>query len=358
MRFDIMLNLPSHSMNDPWGGGLSMEILITLPFSESVIQPLQHISPDIHVHVYPAHKPEEIPYEVWQQTEVLYTDRLIPDSSLAPNLRWIQFHWAGVDHAIDHPALHREGLICTTLSGAAATQVAEFVVMMLLALGHRLMDLRAAQQRAEWSEDRWTRFLPVELRDHFVGILGYGSIGRQVARCLHAFGAQVVATKRNAKDPRDMGYVPEGFGDVEGKYLLRLYPPEALKSMVRICDFVIVTLPLTDKTRHIVNADLLREFKPTAYLVDVSRGGVVDLDALVQSLNEGRLAGAALDVFPQEPLPKDHPVWQMPNVIVTPHISGITPHYNERAVQLLVTNLKRYLKKEPLLNCIDFTRGY
>ncbi len=335
-----------------------MELLITLPFSEETLRPLQEVSPDIHVHVFKAHKLEDIPAEIWHRVEVLYTDRLIPNHTLAPGLRWIQFHWAGVDHAIDHPALQREDLICTTLSGAAATQVAEFVIMMLLALGHRLPALMKAQTHAEWSEERWTRFLPLELRDSTVGILGYGSIGRQVARCLHPFGAKVVAVKRNAKQPADTGYIPEGFGDAEGHYLQRLYPPEAIKSMVRICDFVVVTLPLTADTRHLVNATLLREFKPTAYLVDVSRGGVVDLEALVEALNENRLAGAALDVFPQEPLPAEHPLWRMDKVIITPHISGITPHYNERAMQLFATNLKRYLHKEPLLNVVDLTRGY
>jgi phosphoglycerate dehydrogenase-like enzyme len=128
--------------------------------------------------------------------------------------------------------------------------------------------------------------------------------------------------------------------------------------MFKDCDFVVVTVPLTSETQDLIGAEELAAMKPSAYLVDVSRGGVVNQAALISALREHRIAGAALDVFPEEPLPADNPLWKMPNVILTPHISGITPLYDERAVDLFAENLHRYLAGLSLYNLIDVRSGY
>jgi phosphoglycerate dehydrogenase-like enzyme len=229
---------------------------------------------------------------------------------------------------------------------------------MLLALGRHLPALSVYQKKAEWPKDRWERFKPYELRTSTVGILGYGSIGRQVACLLRQFGATVLATKFDAMHPADGGYAPDGIGDPQGNLVHRLYPSQALKSMLKDCDFIVVTLPLTSQTRGLVDAQALAACKPGAYLVDISRGGIVDHVALVKALNEHRLAGAALDVFPEEPLPKKSPLWEMSNVIVTPHIAGISAHYDERAMALFGENLSRYIADLPLLNIFDPQKGY
>jgi len=339
-------------MNNP------IQVLITLNFPESLVAKLRAISPRLKIQVIRAHRAEEISAETWWQVEVLYTNRVLPAPEQAPDLRWIQFHWAGVEHAMDAAILRKPGLVATTLSGANASQVAEHAVMMLLALGHRLPDLFANQKRAEWPKDRWDRFSPRELRDSVVGIIGYGSIGRQIARLLQPFGARVLATKRDVMHPQDDGFVLEGWGDPSGDLVHRLYPPEALRSMLKECDFVVVSLPLTPETRNMVNAEVLSALKPGAFLVDVSRGGVVDQAALISVLKDRRIAGAALDVFAEEPLPSDSPLWKMPHVILTPHISGNTPFYDERAVQLFGENLQRYLTGLPLFNQISLEREY
>jgi phosphoglycerate dehydrogenase-like enzyme len=336
----------------------TIEVLITLQLADELVQKLKDVSPRLTINLYPAQKPEEISAEVWARIEVLYTNRIIPSAEQSPKLRWIQFHWAGVDHALDAPILRKSGLLATTLSGAAASQMAEYVVLMLLALGHRLPDLAAHQRRGEWPRDRWERFLPKELRGSTVGIVGYGSIGRQIARVLQALGAKVVATKRNAMDPRDTGYSLAGIGDPEGDFLMRLYPPEALCSMLKECDFVVVTLPKTPATENMIAAEEISALKSTAFLVDVSRGGVVDHDALIPALKEYKIAGAALDVYPEEPLPPDNPLWKLPNVLLTPHISGNTASYNERAMALFAENLLRYINDLPLFNLIDLKQGY
>lgn len=335
-----------------------IEILITLPFSEEQVKQLERLSPRFKVRVVRAAKAEDIPSELWATTNVLYTDRVLPDPEQAPHLSWVQFHWAGISHVEGAALLSQPGVHITTLSGAAASKAAEFILLMLLALGHRFVDLLGNQQKSEWPADRWERFRPHELRDSTVGIVGYGSIGRQVARLLRPFGAKVLATKRDAMHPEDGGYAPEAWGDLQGELFHRLYPAEAIRSMVRECDFLVIAVPLTDKTRNLIDAGVLSVMKPAAFLVDVSRGGVVDHAALASALKEHRLAGAALDVFPKEPLPPESPLWKMPNVILTPHVAGITPFYNERALELFSENLQRFLAGRPLLNLYEPDKGY
>lgn len=335
-----------------------IDVLITVPISEDLINRLLAISPRLRIRQMKAGKAEEISPAVWLTVEVLYTARVLPPPELAPNLRWIQFHFAGVDHAREAPILREPGVVATTMSGASASQVAEYVLMMLLAFGHRLPDLMDHQRRGVWPKDRWERFSPQELRASTVGIVGYGSIGRQVARLLYPFGAKVLASKLDARHPEDRGYFIEGLGDASGDFLHRLYPAEALRSMARECDFLVVCVPLTPKTQGLIDAEVFEAMKPTAYLIDISRGGVVNHADLIAALKDHRLAGAALDVFPEEPLPADSPLWKMPNVIVTPHISGNTPFYDRRAVELFAANLRRYLSGEPLLNQVNLELGY
>lgn len=335
-----------------------INVLITLPFPEILISSLQKISPRLDITVQQATKPHEIPDDIWEKTEVLYTNYVLPTADQAPELRWIQFHWAGIDHILDDPILVKPDLVSTSLSGASASQVAEYIMMMLLALGHHLPKLVAHQNQHEWSSERWEVFRPQELRQSTVGIVGYGSIGRQLARVLHPFGARVLAAKRDAMQPEDRGYTPEGIGDQDGNFVHRIYPTEALESMLMECDFVVVTLPKTAETLNLISTEAIEVMKPTSYIIDISRGGIIDHEALIPALKEKRIAGAALDVFPEEPLPEDNQLWELPNVIITPHISGITHYYDERAVKMFSANLQRYLAKQPLLNQIELNLGY
>jgi phosphoglycerate dehydrogenase-like enzyme len=335
-----------------------IEVLVTVPFNEALIDSLRAVSPRLHVSAFPARKVEDVPPELWERAEVLYTDSLIPQPEQAPNLKWIQFHFAGIDYAADQPLLQKPEMIATNLSGAASTQAAEYVVMMLLALGHRLPDLMAIQAKAEWPKDRTERVLPRPLRGSTGGIVGYGSIGRQTARLRQPFNVTILATKRDVMRPHDTGYTQDGLGDPQGDFFQRLYPIQALRSMFRECDFVVVTLPLTHETRGLIKLADLEALKPGAFLVDVSRGGIIDPAALVSALQDKKIAGAALDVFAEEPLPASSPLWKLPNVIITPHLSGTSPYYNERAAALFAENLNRYLVGLPLYNRFDPQKGY
>ncbi|MCU0485230.1 MAG: D-2-hydroxyacid dehydrogenase [Anaerolineales bacterium] len=335
-----------------------IEVLITVPFNETLLNRLSLVSERLKFTTIRARDALEIPEETWATAEILYTSRALPTPEQAPRLRWIQFHWAGIDHAIDALILKQPNLLITHQSGASASQMAEFALMMLLALGHHFPALQNHQRRGEWPSDRWERLNPRELRGSTVGIVGYGSIGRQIARLLQTLGATVLATKRDVMRPNDTGYIPEGLGDPKTELVNRLYPPQAIRSMFKECDFVVVTVPLTAETRGLIGAEELAALKPGAYLVDISRGGVIQQEALINALKDNKIAAAALDVFAKEPLPMDNPLWKLPNVIITPHIAGFSPHYDERAVILFEENLRRYLSGLPLYNQLNLEIGY
>jgi phosphoglycerate dehydrogenase-like enzyme len=332
-------------------------VLLTIRFPDPLVERLRGVSPRLRIEVHPAASGEDLPEALLADVEVLYTARALPAPEAVPSLRWVQFHYAGIDHVADHPLL-RSGIKITTLSGAAVPQMGEFVLMCILALGRRLPRMERDRFEKRWAENRFDRFRPLDLHGSTVGVVGYGSVGREVARLCHAFGAKVLATKRNLKAPADDGYRLEDRGDAGAEVPDRLYPPQALRSMVALCDFVVLTLPLTSDTRGLMSRAVLQEMKPTACLIDVSRGGVLDHNALVEALSEKRLAGAALDVYPVEPLPITSPLWEMPNVILSPHVAGASGRYFEQATALFADNLQRYITDQPLLNVYDPQVGY
>jgi len=337
---------------------LPIEILITLPYGADLLDPLHQISPRLYIHHQAAKTAEDISADLWEQIEILYTDRILPPPDAAPKLKWVQFNNAGIDHVASAPLLQDPKITFTTISGAVAPQVAEYALMMMLALGHKMLEMHALQAKAEWPRDRWERLSPVELRGSTVGLVGYGSIGREIARLLQPFNVHILAAKRDAMHPENKDYEIEGLGDPQGDLFTRLYPGEAVKSMIKECDFVVICVPLTPATRGLIGEDELAIMKPGAYLINISRGGVVNYTALVAALHEKKIAGAALDVFPEEPLPSSSPLWKLPNVIISPHVSGISPHYSSRAMAVFSTNLMRYLNNLPLLNQYDPSREY
>lgn len=333
-------------------------VLITIDFPQELLERIRAVSPRLELHVHPTRSPEEVPEKVLSDAEILYTARMVPDVEDVPELRWIQFHFAGIDHVVDHPLLRDERVKVTTLSGTAAPQMAEFALMSILALGHRLLQMMEDKGQRRWAEDRFSRFEPRLLRDSTVGIVGYGSIGREIGRLCSQFGAQVLAVKKDLMNLDKEMYRREGIGDPDAELADRLYPPQALGSMVALCDFVVVTVPLTSDTRGMINAQILGKMKSSAFLVDISRGGVVDHGSLIEALQEKRIAGAALDVYPVEPLPESSPLWTLSNVVLSPHVAGNAPGYQEHAVDLFTQNLRRYLSEQALLNLYVPERGY
>jgi phosphoglycerate dehydrogenase-like enzyme len=336
----------------------SLEVLTTIPFPEPIMSRIGSLSPNIRLTLQPAKKVEEISTEVWNRTNVLYTDVLVPEPELVPNLKWVQFHYAGIDFVQESGLARMKDLRITSMSGASAIQEGEYILMMLLGLAHKLPELISNLSKQDWPADRWERFSPTELSGSTVGLVGYGSIAREVARLLQVFNVRILAAKKDVKQPVDQGYSLPGRGDVNGDYFHRLYPIEALKSMLKLCDFVVITLPLTPETKGLISREEFKAMKPGASLIHISRGGVVDEAALVEALTEKRLAGAAVDVFMHEPLPATSPLWKTPNLIITPHVSGFSPKYKDRAGEMFLKNLELFLRGEPLLNQFDPARHY
>lgn len=337
-----------------------IKVLITVKFDAESLASFRNLSERVDILYHPTEHARDISDEIWATTEVLYTSVVLPEPEQVPRLKWVHVHYAGIDHLLNKPLISERSVTLTTSSGIHATNMTEYVFMMMLAFGHRLPTMLNYQADGDWpDEQKFLRFMPVELRGSTVGIVGYGSIGREIARVARAFGMEVLAMKRDVRHPSDPhSYVMPGTGDPDGDYFHRLYPPEALGTMVRDCDFVIVTTPLTESTRLMFDAAAFEAMKPSAYLINVGRGGVVDEVALLKALQSGQIAGAAMDVFASEPLPADSPLWKQRNLIISPHIAGNTGDYNEKAAAMFIENLKRYLAGDTLFNRVDYERGY
>lgn len=259
----------------------------------------------------------------------------------APRLRWFHLMSAGVD-SLMFPALRDSEIIITNSSGAHAIPIAESVLAMML---YAAKNLR--QSFANSAARHWTRVPKVELYGQTAGILGLGAIGRATAQRLHCLGMNVIALTRRPEAPRD-----------EATGVAVLYGPDELDQFLAQCDWVVVTAALTAETHHMLGEAQFRQMKPTAWLVNVSRGAISDEAALLRALDEGWIAGACLDAFTQEPLPPDSPFWDHPKVVMTPHNSGSSDRRTERAVALAMDNLERYCSGRPLLNVVDKQRGY
>lgn len=326
------------------------------PIAQSLIDRLRAISPRFSFKQCTIPIGEAVSDEVWHDVEVLYTFAHLPKPELAPNLRWVQLHSAGVDHIADHPLV--KSIKFTTMSGIHAPNMAEYVMMMMLAFAHHMPAIITQQKHGQWPPNRWELFAPTELRYATIGVVGYGSIGREVARLARAFGMRILAMKRDVLDTLDTGWQLPGVGDPETSNVDRLYAPDELHAMLVECDYVVLTLPLTPSTQGLMGVREFAKMKHDAVLLNVSRGNLVDEVALVDALRERSIGGAVLDVFSQEPLASDSPLWTLPNVIISPHIAGFTTAYIERAMTLFAANLGRYLDNDVLINVVNPDQGY
>ena len=330
-------------------------VTVAIDFSDNILAELREISPRLQIERhFPAVSPDAI-----ARTEVLYTTGYYPEPEQAPKLRWIQMNTAGVNHAVHHPIVQAEDIIVTTVSGIHATNMAHYCLMTMLMFNYKMRMAFDLQGRAEWPPDPHGLFAPVDLNLQTIGIVGYGSVGRELARLCSTMGMTVLASKRNIGSTEEVNaYALPGFGDPSGDIPDRIYPAATITSMAKDCDYLVVTVPHTDSTKHLINDEVLVAMKDTAVLINVSRGSVVDEKALITALSAGVIAGAALDVFEEEPLPNTSPLWNLDNVIITPHLSGFTRDYHDKAARVLKENLRRYLENRPLLNQLDRATGY
>ncbi len=267
-------------------------------------------------------------------------DRLL---ARCPNLRWVHSATAGVERVLTPQAAGR-GLVITNARGVFSEPIAEYVLMMVLAIMRRLPQLLELQRERTWQPLEAT-----EMREITVGIVGLGSIGRQVANLALGFGSRVVALRRDT-DRADED--PELSGIVE------VLPPDQLPALLAQSDFVVLALPLTPQTEDLFDSETLAHMKPGSWLINVARGRLVDERALVRALREGPMGGAVLDAFRDEPVLPESPLYDVPNLIITPHTSWSSGRVLDRSIELFCDNLRRYAAGQTLLNVVDPGKGY
>lgn len=294
--------------------------------------------------------------DIWQRTEILVTGGAsFPRPEQAPKLRWVHIYSAGADHAINNPLFEDTSIILTTSSGVHAINIAEYVLAAILSWYHGFSQLQRWQQEKKW--DVRGGFAPDELRGKTLGIVGYGSIGREIARQAKAFGMHIIALQQNS-DHRDHGFPFPDIGDPEGTIPEQYYTSAQLHLLLQRSDVVVAAVPLTSQTRYLFDTAAFQAMKPNTLFINIARGEVCDEQALIHALQTHQIAGATLDVFQQEPLAHDSPLWNLPNVFITPHLSGMTPHYDERMFTIFSENLQRYQTGKALYNKVDIKREY
>ena len=277
------------------------------------------------------------------EAEVIYTvPWRIPKNIItrAPKFKWIQLMSAGFDRLLDSD-IFRSPVIVTGVSGIHAITISEHVLQfMLMFVKNAPLCFRLKQEK------QWKPFYPSVLHSKTVGIVGVGSIGREIAGLSKAFGMRVIAIRRSP------------VSHATSKYIDIMLPREELPKLLSESDFVVLSLPLTPETRGLIGRKELQMMKPSSYLINVARGGIVDEAALICALEENWIAGAGVDVFTTEPLPIESKFWNLPNLIFSPHSSGGMDDYYQRTTDVFCENITRYMSGEKLHNMIDKKKGY
>ncbi len=261
--------------------------------------------------------------------------------SRLPKAKWVQYIGAGVDRAVVRELVESD-LVVTNSKGTQNIPMAEYILATILMFVKKALLCFLNKQ-----QNRWEKLDLSELWGKTLGIVGLGSVGQEVARLAKAFGMRIVATRRSV--------VRQEFS-VMG--VDKVYPPRDLPEMLGECDFVVLLVPLIKETTRMIGERELRAMKLGAFLINSSRGGVIDEGMLIRALREGWIAGAALDVFQKEPLSPESALWEIPNVFISPHVSARSEMRMVRLTELFCENLKRYLAGQPLLNVIDKVKGY
>jgi phosphoglycerate dehydrogenase-like enzyme len=285
--------------------------------------------------------------EYLRDSEILFAFSLRPEQfNVARELRWIHAPTAAV-HQLLFPELVRSDVVLTNAHEVHGPVVAEHVIALIFALAKKIPQAASLQQKRTWGQDEmWNDGpRPREVAGATLGLIGLGSIGRRVARMASALGMRVIAVREHPEKEN-----PEGIAAV--------YAPPQLNDLLSQSDYVVVAAPLTEATRGLINGDRVGAMLRDGYLINVGRGAQVDEAALADALRNHRIAGAALDVFEQEPLPAESPLWELDNLLITPHTAGLTEKLWQRHYALFSENLRRYLAGEPLLFIVDKHKGY
>ena len=278
--------------------------------------------------------------DIAQEVDIVFGLRPAMWFHAMPNLSWCQQAGAGANWLLDEPDIAGSDLILTSASGVHAIPIAEHILALMFSLSRGLHRHLRSQVKKEW--DRRT---PIhELDGATMGLVGVGKIGQKTAEKAAGLNMKILGLRRNPDRA-----VPQ---------IDTMYGPDGLLAMLPRCDWVVVAAAMTSETEGLIGEPELRAMKDSANIINIARGSIIQEKALIKALQEGWIAGAGLDVFEQEPLPSTSPLWDMENVIVTPHYAGATPFYVDRLLDIFTENLRRYQAGEPLINVVDKKLGY
>jgi len=263
----------------------------------------------------------------------------------ARKLKWIHSTAAGVAQ-LTYPALRDSGILVTNASGVHSVPIAEHVIGMLLALARRFPDALRQQQQRHWAQQEiWdSKPRPGELHGATLLLIGLGAVGKEIAKRAQAFGMRIEAVTRS------------GGGDAS--LASKIYPATELDTALAQADYAVVAAPETPATHQLLGPRQFAAMKPSAYLINVARGSLIDESALASALERRKIAGAAIDVAAEEPLPPESTLWRLDNILITPHLAAASEHLWQRQTDLLLRNLERWFRGEELINRVDFARGY
>lgn len=320
-----------------------LKVLISFDLPSNYVNKIQKVSSSIEI-VQSKDRQEALRYA--EDSDVLlagyFSEELF---AAAKKLKWIQTWGAGVDRILT-PEVVASNVVVTNASGVHPTPISEHVLGLMVCFSRKLHLFIRNQEKKRWETSESDAAYQIEeLEGQTVGIVGFGRIGTEVARKAKCLGMRVIATKRDASQGASNA-VDELFG------------PTDLAKLLAVSDFVVLSLPLTKETQGMISEPQFKSMKKTAYLINVSRGRIVQENVLIKALKEKWIAGAGLDTFEEEPLPKTSELWALKNVIITPHVAGQTSYYMERLTDIFCENLKRFIRKKPLMNLVDKTLGY
>jgi phosphoglycerate dehydrogenase-like enzyme len=327
------------------------QILIDVHLDENALRVLRAL-PGVGVQVVPLHRSRDAwPPDLIHGCHFLLCKFPPTNFDDLKALEFMQLSTVGYEHLRDLGLGDRTVRVCNA-RGLFDTAIGEWNLAMMVNLTRDLRGMIRRQEYGAW--DRATRFHQ-EVRGRTVGLWGYGGIGRETARLAKAFGLTVHVLTREPVGPRPNAFTIPGTGDTDGVLPDRVFAPEQRKAFLSGLDFLILALPHTRQSNGMVGIEVLRALPRTAFVLNPARGPIIQEQALLAALREGWIAGAALDTHFAYPLPPDHPLWQFPNVILTPHISGSdrTPQFPERMGDLFVKNVERFLTGQPLLNLVS-----
>lgn len=315
------------------------KLLITHNVDQSLIDSVERIVPDWELitgrdaSIWQGHLQDAEVIVGWKKE---MKDLFEQDSKL----RWLQSWSAGVN-SMPLGKMQSRGIFLTSANGVHTFPISETIFALMLGLTRKIHTYVRNQTQKTWEASG----LKLEIHGKTIGIIGVGAIGKETAKIAKAFGMKVLGVRHSGKPDQSVD---------------QMYKPDALNEVLPQCDYVVVTLPLTEETQQMFGSDEFKQMKQTAFFINIGRGPIVDEKALITALEEKQIAGAGLDVFEKEPLDEQSLIWEMENVIVTPHTAGATEHYAKRVIEdIFIPNLKQYLNNQPpTLNLVDYKKGY